>query len=137
MTTAARLGRNLLIKDGLLVGSATIAAMRETSFTINGASVDVTDKDSVNQYRELLAGAGTVSVRLTARGLLHGNAQAQTLVSRAIARSLDDYRLEFDNGDNITGKFQLTSFDASGAFDGEQVYSLTFESGGALTFTGA
>ena len=136
MTTAAKLGRNLLIRDGLLGGSTVIAAMRETSFTINGATVDVTDKDSVNQYRELLAGAGVVSVKLTARGLLHGNAQAQTLVGRALARSLDDYRLEFDNGDNITGKFQVSSFEASGNYDGEQIYTLTFESGAALTFTG-
>lgn len=134
MTTSARLGRTLLIRDGLTGGSAVIAAMRETSFTINGAAVEVTDKDSPGQYRELLAGAGAVKVTLTARGLLHGNSQSHTLASRCIARSIDNYRLEFDNGDSLSGGFQLTHFEASGSFDGEQIYNLTFESGAALTF---
>ena len=111
--------------------------MRTTGFRIDGQTVDVTDKDSPSQHRELLAGAGASSVTVTAAGLLTGNAQTQALVTRTLTRSTDTYRLEFDNGDTIVGAFQLTRFEAAGAYDKEQTYALTLESAGELTFTGA
>lgn len=134
MTASARTGRTLLLYDGL-ASTTLIAAMRSTSFTIQGGSVDVTDKSSSGQYRELLAGAGMVSVTVSAKGLLSGSTQTQTLVGRAIARSVDNYRIVFDNGDILEGGFQLVQFEASGDYNGEQTYQLTLESGGALTFT--
>ena len=135
MTTAST-GRTLLLRDGALNTSAVIAAMRTTGFRIAGQTVDVTDKDSPSQHRELLAGAGASSVTVTAAGLLAGNSQSQTLVTRVLARSVDTYRLEFDNGDSIVGPFQLTQFEAAGDYNKEQTYSLTLESAGELTFTG-
>lgn len=137
MTQSARTGRSLLLADGTGVGATTIAAMRTTSFTIQGAAVDVTDKSSTGQYRELLAGAGVVSVTVSAKGLLSGSTQSQTLVSRALARSVDSYRLTFDNGDVLEGPFQLVHFEAAGDYNGEQTYQLTLESGGNLTLTTA
>ena len=134
MTSSARTGRSLLLYDGL-ASTTLIAAMRTTSFTIQGAAVDVTDKSSSGQYRELLAGAGVVSVSVSAKGLLSGSAQTQTLVTRALSRTVDNYRLVFDNGDILEGAFQLVQFEASGDYDGEQTYQLALESGGALTFT--
>jgi len=134
MTATAQPGRTLLLYDGL--SSATlIAAMRSTSFTIQGAAVDVTDKSSSGQYRELLAGAGVVSVSVSAKGLLSGVDQTQTLVTRTITRSVNDYRLVFDDGDILEGAFQLVHFEASGDYKDEQTYALTLESAGALTFT--
>lgn len=132
----ARTGRALLLRDGALVGSTLIAAMQTTSFKIEGQSVDVTDLSSPSQHRELLANAGMASVSITAAGLLTGNAQAQTLATRALARSIDTYRLEFDNGDNIVGPFQLVRFEATGDYNREQTYALALESAGELTFTG-
>lgn len=134
--TPARTGRSLLLKDGLLVGATVIAAMRTTSFRIQGESVDVTDKDSPSQHRELLAGAGVTSVSISAAGLLVGSTQSQTLVTRALTRTVNDYRLEFDNGDVITGQFQLVNFEVAGDYNREQTYALTLESAGELTFTG-
>lgn len=133
----ARTGRTLLLRDGGLSSSTIIAAMRTTSFRIEGQSVDVTDKDSPSQHRELLAGAGVSSVTISAAGLLTGSTQTQTLVTRALTRTTDTYRLEFDNGDVITGAFQLTRFEAAGDYNREQTYALTLESAGELTFTGA
>lgn len=135
MTQNARTGRTLLIADGTGVGATVIAAMRQTHFTISGTAVDVTDKSSSGQYRELLAAAGVVSVTVGAKGILSGSAQTQTLVNRALNRSIDSYRITFDNGDTLEGPFQLVQFEASGDYNNEQTYQLSFESGGALTFT--
>jgi TP901-1 family phage major tail protein len=137
MVQTARTGRTLLIADGTGVSATVIAAMRSTHFTIQGAAIDVTDKSSSGQYRELLAAAGVVSVTVGAKGLLSGAAQTQTLVTRAINRSIDSYRITFDNGDILEGPFQIVQFEASGDYNNEQTYQISFESGGALTFTGA
>lgn len=135
-TSPARTGRTLLLRDGALGSSTVIAAMRTTGFKIAGQTVDVTDKDSPSQHRELLAGAGVSSVTVSAAGLLTGVTQTQTLVTRTLTRSVDTYRIEFDNGDSIVGPFQLVQFEATGEYNKEQTYALTLESAGELTFTG-
>ena len=135
--SSAKSGRTLLIRDGSLSSSAIIAAMRTTGFRIDGQTVDVTDKDSPGQHRELLAGAGVSSLSVSAGGLLTGSAQTHALVTRVLSRSVDTYRLEFDNGDAIVGPFQLTRFEATGDYNREQTYALTLESAGELAFTGA
>ncbi|MBI3419257.1 MAG: phage tail protein [Proteobacteria bacterium] len=117
MTTSARTGRTLLV------------------FTIQGAAVDVTDKSSPGQFRELLASAGAVNVSISAKGVLSGSTQSQTLVSRALNRSVDTYTIAFDNGDTLSGPFQIVQFEAAGSYNDEQTYQIGFESGGSLGFT--
>lgn len=135
MTQSARTGRTLLLADGTGTGATTIAAMRSTNFTIQGAAVDVTDKDSAGQFRELLGSAGVASVGLSAKGLMSGATQTQTLVSRALARSLNNYKITFDNGNTLEGPFQIVQFEAAGDYNNEQTYQLSLESGGSLAFT--
>lgn len=131
----ANTGRNFKLKDGLLTGDTVIAAMRTTGFSINGETVDVTTKDSTNNARELLAGAGITSMSINAAGLLSASTQATTLIGRVKSMSLNPYRIEFDNGDSITGQFQITSFEATGEYNGAQTYSMTLESGADFTVT--
>ncbi len=137
MTSNAKSGRLFLLRDGSGGSAPVIAALRSTSFTISGDSVDVTDKDSPSQFRELLSGAGVVSVSISASGLLHGNSQTHTLITRTLNRSGNVYRLEFDNGDVLEGSFQIVNFEASGQYDKEQTYNISLESAGAITFTAA
>jgi len=127
-------GRSLLLKTGTGGSAVTVAAMRSTRFTVNGETVDATSKDS-NGMRVLLADGGVAKVSISANGLLSGVAQSTDFISRTLARSLDSYRLEFDNGDVLEGSFQLTSFDVTGDYNGEQTYALTLESSGSLTLT--
>jgi TP901-1 family phage major tail protein len=137
MTQSARQGRNFLLADGTGTGAAALAALRATSFTVQGGAVDVTDKSSAGGFRELLGSAGTVSVSISARGLMSGSTQTQSLLSRTLARSLDSYRLSFDNGDVLEGPFQIVQFEAAGNYNDEQTYQLALESAGSLSFTAA
>lgn len=132
----AQTGRSFLLKDGTAAAGTTLVGARATSISVNGAQVDATTKDS-NGMRELLAAGGVASLTITASGLLQGNAQATTLIARAVARSLDAYGIVFDNGDRIDGSFQLTRFEAGGPHDDAQTYDLTLESSGAITVTAA
>lgn len=134
---AASQGRNMLVRDGTTVGAPVIGALRQTSFQATGAAVDVTDRSSAGQFRELLPGAGIVRVRIEATGLLQGATQSGVLLARTLARSSDGYRLEYDNGDALSGSFQLTVFVVRGDIAGAQIYQLTFESAGALSFVAA
>jgi len=129
-------GRSLLLKVGTGGSAVLVAAMRTTRFTVNGEAVDATTKDS-NGMRTLLPDGGLAKLTISANGLLTGIAQSTDLISRTLARSVDAYRLEFDNADVIEGNFQLTSFEVSGDYNGEQTYALTLESSGTLTLTAA
>jgi predicted secreted protein len=53
-----------------------------------------------------------------------------------MTRSIDNYRIEFDNGDVLTGLFQLVNFEVTGEYNREQTYALTLESAAEITFTG-
>jgi TP901-1 family phage major tail protein len=132
----AQKGRDFLLKIGSGGGAVTVAAMRTTRFSVNGETVDATNKDSAG-WRELLAAGGKVSVNVGAAGILGGSAQATDFVNRVIARSLDTYTVAFDDGDTLVGAFQCTAFEAAGEHSGEQTYSLTLESSGALAVTAA
>jgi TP901-1 family phage major tail protein len=130
----AQKGRDFLLKIGTGGGATTVAAMRTTRFAVNGETVDATNKDSAG-WRELLAAGGKVSVNVSAAGILSGSTQATDFVNRVIARSLDAYTVVFDNGDTLAGSFQCTAFEAGGEHSGEQTYTLSLESSGALTVT--
>lgn len=130
---AATKGRDFLLKVGTSSG-VTLAAMTTTSFSISGEPIDVTTKDSTNRTRELLAGSGTVTMSISASGILSGGAQFATLVTAVKAATLDEYTVVFDGGDSITGTFLVTSLEAAGEMNGAQTYSVTLESSGDFTF---
>ena len=45
---------------------------------------------------------------------------------------LDDYRLSFEGGEAMTGRFLVTRLDYAGEFNGERTYSVTLESSGVV-----
>lgn len=112
-------GRTLLLKTESGGSTVTVAAMRSTKFTINGEMVEITNKDSTGM-RMLLDGAGVAKRTVSANGLLPGVAQSADFLSRTLSRSIDIYRLEFDNADIIDGNFQVTQFEVTGDYRGEQ-----------------
>ena len=50
----------------------------------------------------------------------------------ALAGTIDDYRLSFEGGDSMTGKFLVTRLDYAGDFNGERSYTLALESSGPV-----
>jgi len=131
---AATTGRTLLLKFGTGTGATTVAAARTVGFTIAGEPVDVTNKDTTGQMRELLAAAGIASLQVQVAGLLvSGGTQDSDFINRAGSRSLDLYTLAFDASNTIVGSFQVTSFGISGGYNDAQEFSATLESSGAWT----
>ena len=122
----------LKVGDGAAVPAfATVAGLRTTQLSVNGEAVVVTSKDS-GGWRQLLSGAGVRSVSVSGSGVFTGSAVETRIKTSALAGTIEDYRLTFEGGDSMTGKFLVTRLDYAGDFNGERSYTLTLESSGVV-----
>lgn len=122
----------LKIGDGALPPDyQTVAGLRTTQMSINGDTVVVTHKES-GGWRELLSGAGTRSVSVSAAGIFLGSAAETAVRGHALAGTTADYELSFEDGEKLRGKFLVQRLDYAGDFNGERNYTLQLESSGAV-----
>jgi TP901-1 family phage major tail protein len=129
-------GRNFKIKagDGADPEVFTIVAnMRSTGASINEDLVDVTDKDGEG-FRELLEGAGVMSMSLTGSGVMSDAATVALMMQRKMDRTIDNYQV-VGFGGVIEGAFLIQSFELAGEHNGEQTYTIKLESSGEFTYT--
>lgn len=131
---AAQKGRSFLLKQGTASGGTTLAGMRTTGMTLNNEPVDITNKDSAG-WRQLGEGFGTQAVTVTAEGVFTDSAVENTVRGYAFANSINAFGLAFGNGDALDASWQITSYQKTGAHNGEETYSLTLESSGTVTYT--
>lgn len=135
----AEKGLSFLLKAEDSVGGGTyttVAGMRTTAMTINGETVDITSKDSTGQWRELLDGAGVVSMQISASGVFVDNSNLLAMRADVITREVDrKYELVFESGDKYTGKFQVATCNQGGEYNGEVTYDVTLESNGVVTLS--
>lgn len=131
---AAQKGSAFLLKisDGDVTPTYnTVAGLRTTQMSINGESVVITSKES-GGWRELLSGAGTRSVTVSAAGIFLGSAAEVQVRGNALAGTIADYELSFEGGEKMRGKFLVQRLDYSGDFNGERNYTMTLESSGLV-----
>ncbi len=131
---AAEKGSAFLLKvgDGAQPPAfATVAGLRTTQLSINGDMVAITSKDS-GGWRELLSGAGVRSVSVSGAGVFTGSVAEARLRASALSGRIDDYRLSFEGGETMTGRFLVTRLDYAGDFNGERSYTIALESSGTV-----
>ncbi|WP_342658141.1 phage major tail protein, TP901-1 family [Sphingomonas sp. NY01] len=122
----------LKVGDGAMPPAfATVAGLRTTQLSVNGEAVVVTSKDS-GGWRELLSGAGVRHVSVAGAGVFTGSAAEARLRGHALAGTIDTYRLSFEGGETMTGRFLVTRLDYAGDFNGERSYTVALESSGAV-----
>lgn len=109
----------------------TVAGLRATQMSINGDTVVVTHKES-GGWRELLSGAGTRSVSVSAAGIFLGGAAEAAVRTNALAGTIADYELSFEDGEKLRGQFLVQRLDYAGDFNGERNYTLQLESSGPV-----
>jgi TP901-1 family phage major tail protein len=131
---AAQKGSAFLLKisDGAATPTYnTVAGLRTTQLSITGDTVVVTNKGS-GGWRELLSGAGVRQVAVSAAGIFLGSAAENQIRDAALAGTIADYELSFEDGAKMRGKFLINRLDYSGDFNGERNYTLSLESSGAV-----
>lgn len=127
---ANKRGPAFLLKIGADDAYDTVAGLRATSIAINGDPVALTDRHG--GWRELLSGAGTRSVSVSASGIFLDSVAESHVRSNALAGTVDPYELSFDDGSKMRGRFLVQRLDYAGDYNGERTYAVALESSGAV-----
>lgn len=133
----AQKGRAIIIAigDGATVEAFTsIAGLRTKTLTINNETVDITTSDEA-PWRELLGDTGLRSVSLSGSGVFQDDTAINAIEDLVMSGLLSNFKITFENGDDITGAFQVTSFEYGGEHTAEQTYSMSLESSGTPVLT--
>lgn len=132
---AASSGRDMLVKrsDGA-GGWTTVAGLRTNTLSLNQEIVDITNKDSTDHWRELLAGGGVRSAKVTGSGVFTDAALDATLQADFFADALVSMQFVVPGFGAFSGSFVINQMDYSGEYNGASVYTLGFESAGVIAF---
>lgn len=134
---AAQKGKDLLVKITDGTNFNTVAGLRSRSVTFNTETVDITNSESVDRWRELLDGAGVKRASISGRGLFKDASTDALMRQTFFDGSVKDYQIVIPDFGTVEGVFQITSLEFAGEHNGEVTYNVSFESAGALTFTAA
>ncbi len=133
----AQKGKDLLLKiDSTGLGAfVTVAGLRTKRIAFNSETVDVTDADSTGRWRELLAGSGVQRAAVSGSGIFK-DAQSDALMRQQFfAGNIVAWQLAVPDFGVISGPFQITSLEYTGAHDGEVTFEMALESAGPVSFT--
>lgn len=133
----AQKGKDLLIKigDGADPENfTTVAGLRATSLAFNAQTIDVTNSDSTDMWRELLA-AGVKSATISGSGVFKDAASDEAIRAAFFDQTLSNWQIAVPGFGTVSGPFKMTSLQYDGPYDGELKLSLSLASAGALTFT--
>ncbi len=131
---SAQKGSAFLLKiggDGDTGEYRTVAGLRTTQMSISGDAVVVTHKQS-GGWRDLLSGAGSRHVSVSAAGIFLGSEAEGAIRAHALAGTVAPYELSFEDGEKLRGRFLVQRLDYAGDFNGERNYTLQLESSGAV-----
>ena len=137
---AAQKGKDLLLKlgdNGSPETFTSVAGLRTTSLGFNAQTVDVTNADSANAWRELLAGAGVRSAGVSGAGIFKDAAADESVRSVFFNQLQRNWQIVILDFGTVEGPFTVTAPQYEGVYDGEGRVSLTIASGGSLSFTAA
>jgi TP901-1 family phage major tail protein len=131
---AAASGRRLRILRGNDASPevfSELSGAREESLSINNELLDITDKDS-GGWRTYISGeVGVQSMSMSCSGVLIDDDMIQHLLNKIAL----NYQFEIENLGVFEGLFMIASMELSGAHEGVETYTLSFESSGAIAFT--
>ncbi len=133
---SAQKGKDMLLKldeDGLGTFS-TVAGLRSKSISFNADTVDITNADSQDQWRELLA-CGVKSTRVSGNGIFKDQASDELVRSYFFNSTIRDWQITIPDFGTLEGLFQISGFEYSGGHNNEIAFELTLDSAGPITFT--
>lgn len=136
---AAQKGKELLVKIGDGATSetfTTVGGFRSNSMTLNEETVDITNKSTSGQFRELLR-AGVKSMSVSGSGVFTDSASEESVRADFYGTTLTNYQVVVPGFGTFEGPFLVSSMGYGGDYNGEVTTDLTLESAGAITYTAA
>jgi len=133
---AAQKGKDLLLKIYMPDTDTfvTVAGLRSRSIAFNSETVDITHQESSGEWRELLAGSGVKSARITGAGIFRDTATDETMRQTFFDGEIRVWLIVVPDFGEIQGRFQITNLELTGRHDSEVSFEVNLESAG-LTFT--
>ncbi len=133
---SAQKGKDLLLKvDSDGAGTfITVAGLRARTLAFNAATVDITNTESAGEWRELLAGAGIKTARISGNGVFKDAPSDETVRGYFFAGEQANWQVIVPDFGTIEGPFQVTTLEYAGQHDGEMNFELSLESAGQLSF---
>jgi TP901-1 family phage major tail protein len=115
-----------------------IAKQRTTKMVINGAVVDVSNKDTAN-WRVGGDQMGLSTAQFDCAGIASKlDIGLELIKAAAFTQKVLNYQLfDEDNGDTFQGAFKVSKFEMSGEHEQAVMYSCTYESMDIVTWTPA
>ena len=118
-----------------------IGGMQSNALSINKETVDVTDKQSAPN--RTLADFGIRSASISGNGVFDTTAATLIRLMTSIlgvsnAGAIYNFKVVFGDGttkEQVTGPFQIVTFERTGEYNGADTFSASLESAGALTYT--
>ena len=132
----AQRGKDLLIKigdGGSPENFTTVAGLRAATLAFNAQTIDVTNSDSADMWRELLA-AGVKSATVSGSGVFKDAASDAAIRAAFFDQSLSDFQVVIPGFGTVSGPFKIASLQYDGPYDGEVKVSMSLASAGALSF---
>ena len=140
---AKQLGRSLLLKIGDGATSevfSTLAGINSKTLTINNSAIDVTTPDASTPGGVLFASSmnGLKSVGVSGDGIfLDETSEARMNTVAMQADPAANFQILVPDFGTYAGNFRITSLEFGGETEGGVTFSVSLESNGAVTFTGA
>jgi TP901-1 family phage major tail protein len=131
----AQKGKDLLVKINSGAGYVTVAGLRSRRIAFNAELVDITHAESVDRWRELLAGAGVRRASVSGRGLFKDGASDALVRQAFFDGAINDCQVVVPDFGTVQGPFQIASLEFSGEHNGEVIFDIALESAGVLSFT--
>ena len=132
----AQNGKDLLVKVDM-TGSGqfeTLAGLRATRVNFNAETVNVTSLESQGGWRELLSGAGMKTCSISGAGVFKDAITDERARQIFFDGQTPDFQVIIPDFGMVEGRFQVTSIEYAGNYDGEATYELSLQSAGPLSF---
>lgn len=133
-------GRDFLLKigDGGAPdeGFTTIGAARAVAMTLNNQPLDATTMGD-DGVQTMMADAGVQTMQIRIEGLFKDSSAEESLRTAAFGRAVNNFTLQFPNGDSYIAAFVVDNYTRGGAHDGLETFSAVLTRSGAGSFTAA
>jgi TP901-1 family phage major tail protein len=114
-----------------------VAGLKSRRIALNAETVDITNADSTGRWRELLDTCGVRSASISGDGVFVDDAGSEAVRDAFFENELRDAKILIPSWGTFEGKFKVSQMEISAEFNDAAMVSLTLESAGELTFTGA
>jgi TP901-1 family phage major tail protein len=135
---AGQKGKELLIKRGDGASPETftaVAGLRTKTVSFNKETVDITNSDSANNWRELLAGAGIKTLDVSGSGVFTDSTVEGNLRADMFGSVFSNYQIVIPGLGTFEGAFDMPTLEYAGEHNGEATYSMSLASAGEITFS--